>query len=261
MPALALLAGLLLSAQAPTPDATVQAFIQAMNNRDPATAVKYVRGATTPEALKRRATEGGTWPKFTMSDLTDTITGSRAIVGYKLKVEIYGQATEDHGTLILTQVGGSWLIDAHRSQIVESLLEMFTNTQLYGQTHDAALATSCLSNVKQLCLGTLMYVNDQNDRYKFITTNWAEKIAPYVKNSKAFHCPADTSGKVSYAINKGLVGKKESAIRNPGATVMVYEGKGGRLTYRHGGRAAVGYSDGHAVMINVKGGKLLNWEP
>ena len=68
---------------------------------------------------------------------------------------------------------------------------------------------------------------------------------PYCKSERLFHCQSDKSGAVSYSFNVNLQGLKASAVKFPAKTVMLYEGKGGKLEYRHDGKAAVGFADGH----------------
>src|ERR1044071_4742778 len=47
---------------------------------------------------------------------------------------------------------------------------------------------SCLSNIKQLGLGALMYSQDFDDRMP-LGRNWNDAIYPYLKNDSLFHCP------------------------------------------------------------------------
>ena len=42
---------------------------------------------------------------------------------------------------------------------------------------------------------------------------------------------------------------------------MIYEGKNGKLDFRHEGKATVGFADGHAKLIDAQGAKKLRWKP
>jgi len=65
---------------------------------------------------------------------------------------------------------------------------------VFAQAREKARATSCLSNVKQLALGELMYVQDYDETYPLTAAQrdgndpnsdqyyWLEMIDPYVKN-------------------------------------------------------------------------------
>lgn len=64
-----------------------------------------------------------------------------------------------------------------------------------AQARERARQTSCLSNVKQLALGVLLYAQDfdealpptQNDNFVL----WPDLISPYVKNDQIRICPGD----------------------------------------------------------------------
>lgn len=88
---------------------------------------------------------------------------------------------------------------------------------VFAQAKEAAKKTSCLSNLKQLGLGVMMYYNDADDTYPGTSAvagqpwwispgnglnlgwkdpaaeqNWAAEIYPYVKNLGVFVCPSTT---------------------------------------------------------------------
>jgi prepilin-type processing-associated H-X9-DG protein len=84
---------------------------------------------------------------------------------------------------------------------------------------------------------------------------------PYIKNESIFKCPSDASGAVSYSFNANLAGVKLAKVSAPAETVMIYEGKNGKLDFRHEGKAAVGFADGHAKLVNAEGAKKLHWRP
>jgi len=81
---------------------------------------------------------------------------------------------------------------------------------VFAQAREAARTTVCLSNVKQLSLGAMMYVQDYDER--FWTWNWGDycnggniaaglprdssafwtmAIYPYIKNAQLYQCPDD----------------------------------------------------------------------
>ena len=60
---------------------------------------------------------------------------------------------------------------------------------VFAQAKAAAKKTTCISNLKQLSLGTMMYINDHDDtfmlRYGSASSGaptWALVLQPYVKN-------------------------------------------------------------------------------
>ncbi len=76
---------------------------------------------------------------------------------------------------------------------------------VFARAREKARQTSCLSNVKQLTLGALMYVQDydeclfghiQGTRNTFYPPvepflNWSQQVHPYVKNAQIFTCPSN----------------------------------------------------------------------
>jgi len=85
---------------------------------------------------------------------------------------------------------------------------------VFAQAREKARQTSCLSNLKQLTLGWVMYAQDYDEsfpewkwaeNYKAswasgsvspnnASTLWCNAIFPYVKNVQVFACPSDARG-------------------------------------------------------------------
>ncbi len=81
---------------------------------------------------------------------------------------------------------------------------------VFAKAREKARQTSCLSNIKQIGLGSLMYIQDYDEtlfghiqglrnawngqpaNYPVLNTTltWADCILPYVKNSQMFTCPS-----------------------------------------------------------------------
>ena len=68
-------------------------------------------------------------------------------------------------------------------------------------SHGPGHRVSCLSNVKQIGLGILMYSQDYDDRY-MPKVGWVESALPYIKNEGVFRCPElEKSERYGYALN------------------------------------------------------------
>jgi prepilin-type processing-associated H-X9-DG protein len=52
-----------------------------------------------------------------------------------------------------------------------------------------------------------------------------------------------------------------TSVDDPTRTILVYEGKGGQLSFRHNGKAAVAFVDGHAQLVTPEEAKKLIWKP
>jgi prepilin-type N-terminal cleavage/methylation domain-containing protein/prepilin-type processing-associated H-X9-DG protein len=75
---------------------------------------------------------------------------------------------------------------------------------VFARARAKAQQNNCLSNVKQIQLGLIMYASDNNQRYPIAsgtgTPDWANAVYPYIKNSQIYLCPTDatTYGSLTY---------------------------------------------------------------
>ncbi|RYF41544.1 MAG: DUF1559 domain-containing protein [Cytophagaceae bacterium] len=76
---------------------------------------------------------------------------------------------------------------------------------VFARARENARRASCQSNLKQIGLGVLQYVQDYDERYPLAVTGstsatssppvgWADSIQPYVKSTQLYQCPSDTLG-------------------------------------------------------------------
>jgi hypothetical protein len=81
------------------------------------------------------------------------------------------------------------------------------------------------------------------------------------------NCGEDRPGAASYSFNGNLAKKRLKSVTNPARTVLLYEGSGGRLAFRHkdlrkrGPVANVAFDDGHVELIDQKQVDTLKWKP
>ncbi|MCW3096287.1 MAG: hypothetical protein JWL77_1905 [Chthonomonadaceae bacterium] len=133
--------------------------------------------------------------------------------------------------------------------------------------------TSCLSNVKQLGLGFMMYAQDYDEHYP-LPRSWNEGVYPYIKNWAVFHCPyVEEENLPTYAMNRRLKSVLLARIETPQNTVLLFDsipGKnlsGGRELLpdppRHGtgDYYSIGFTDGHAKGVALKDLSGLLWTP
>ena len=92
---------------------------------------------------------------------------------------------------------------------------------VFAQAREKARQTACLSNVKQLGLGVMMYAQDYEETLPLgglnagsggTLTRWYRDIAPYIKNlqirdcpSSSFPVPANVDNRTNYGFNHSLV--------------------------------------------------------
>jgi len=161
---------------------------------------------------------------------------------------------------------------------------------VFAKAREKARQSSCLSNVKQLCTGIMMYSQDYDGRYPFTYWGgpppppwvgswvyWYQLIMPYVKNSQIFYCPSFStaaSPDASYGMPWWYASTTDSSISGMSygvaGTVMIAETtwgvldgpsffasyqsapvNTGRLRDQHNDGLNLGFADGHAKWQKV----------
>ncbi|HWA84457.1 MAG TPA: hypothetical protein VG820_13530 [Fimbriimonadaceae bacterium] len=253
---------------AQTPEQTVQKFADLLTKRDLDGAVALVKNGKLSPEMKQQAAQTREWPTLTLSAFSTKTDGDNAKVTYTMHATGIGDIPDHQETLELTKSGDGWLILAPKEMsasgtqmLLPGVAYLFGNPKAMQPAVDAAKSTSCLSNIKQLALATIMFATDNDDVLKTTSAKWANAIYPYTKNKTILTCPEDKPGTVSYSFNVRLANVSMAKIKNPATTVLAYEGSGGKLNFRHDGRAAVAFADGHAKLITKEQAKTLVWKP
>ena len=254
-------------ASAQTPTDTVNKFLAAWNRRDVDSMTALIKsGKISPSLRASINSDHSTWPKFSISDVHEKVSDSTATVSYVLAAGgAPGTPTPSprNESANLVKSGSEWLIVGPASPpsgdaLIPGLAYLFTHPD-NNIALDAARQTACLSNLKQISLGLLMFATDYDDVLKFKPDKYKASITPYIRNADVFTCPLDPKGTVSYSFNAKLAGISMSKIAKPAETVLAYEGKNGVLNFRHKGRATVAFADGHVKVIDKEMAKKLIW--
>lgn len=124
-------------------------------------------------------------------------------------------------------------------------------------------ATTCLSNVKQLAMASLLYSQDYDNTLPG-TAPWSDQLTPYARNMSLFSCPTlEKAGQVGgYSFNSELAGVKAGAVPTPATVPLIFESLATQLNSveaftaflqnpRHGETRALSYADGHAKGLKV----------
>jgi len=69
---------------------------------------------------------------------------------------------------------------------------------VFAKAREKARQSSCSSNVKQITLAVLQYVNDYDEKFPYLAYNggntlgrhWTELSEPYIKNAQVWECPS-----------------------------------------------------------------------
>jgi prepilin-type N-terminal cleavage/methylation domain-containing protein/prepilin-type processing-associated H-X9-DG protein len=125
---------------------------------------------------------------------------------------------------------------------------------VFGRVRESARRSSCQSNLKQIGLGMLQYVQDYDQKFPFAVQcnagpdptlcygnnnwmGWSVLIQPYTKSTQLLQCPsepnkvqvnADTNGFTDYFYNQNLgynwTTEKVAVLDNPSVTITNGEG-------------------------------------
>ncbi len=87
---------------------------------------------------------------------------------------------------------------------------------VFARAREKARQTSCLSNVKQVGLGMIMYLQDYDELFPPAINSgsgryWMEAIMPYVKNQQLFVCPSSRD----YPCANGTCSNHTAHVRFP----------------------------------------------
>ncbi len=140
---------------------------------------------------------------------------------------------------------------------------------VFARAREKARQSSCLSNVKQLTLGALMYIQDYDER-TMERTRWSATPAshpwtPYVKNDQIWRCPSD-SDTLSYSYPCDQHNRSLGDFTFPAEYVILYDSTSNGYHHsrsnctctdgpwagqrymapRHNDGSNCGYIDGHA---------------
>ena len=102
----------------------------------------------------------------------------------------------------------------------------------FSRARDAARGASCKSNLKQISVGLLMYVQDYDETYPPAST-WQEGLKPYLAPRNAsggstppanlLECPSRQGVVPGYAFNRNLAGKGLDKVFVPNETPALFE--------------------------------------
>ncbi|MDI9583748.1 MAG: DUF1559 domain-containing protein [Acidobacteriota bacterium] len=99
---------------------------------------------------------------------------------------------------------------------------------VFARAREKARSASCLSNVKQLCLGAQMYSQDYDEEVLSSYIGgvwWNNLVMPYVKNTQIFQCPSNKTAYCGYGHNHCNLGYNGSVsmsrVAKPSETVLL----------------------------------------
>ncbi len=257
-----------------SPEATVRSFVAALDRVDLRAASACVAGGKPASQLSRLKPMLMGFEKSTVTvvSLQEETAGAASTVSFQLAMD--GGAA-NKGTmsdrLPLRRYADGWKIvpgkpaSLSKRQYMASLLPFATaiaRPQTLASWMNKTEEQVCLSNMKQLGLAGVQFLADHRGKFTLKTATAKKSLEAYYPGiDRIFHCPQDKSGADSYAFNRNLEGVRATDIAQPQQTVMLYDGKNGRLAFRHNGRAVVAFADGHVELVSRQQAKSLRWKP
>ncbi|HEY3332790.1 MAG TPA: DUF1559 domain-containing protein [Capsulimonadaceae bacterium] len=112
---------------------------------------------------------------------------------------------------------------------------------VFAKAREKARQATCQSNLKQMGIGFVQYVQDYDEKFptdgfllansKAATSSWAAQIYPYEKSTGVFKCPNDTGVAsttgpqypISYGMNINLDGQSQAVATSVAVTVLAVE--------------------------------------
>jgi prepilin-type N-terminal cleavage/methylation domain-containing protein/prepilin-type processing-associated H-X9-DG protein len=147
---------------------------------------------------------------------------------------------------------------------------------VFARAREKARQTSCLSNVKEIVLGTLMYIQDYDERLPRLYYNQTGPptrvtitmmIEPYLKNVQIWNCPsaAHTTTSVagltlrSYSFQQFLDFVKLARVKRTSETVMWFDGCQDSWGPGRGYKPSNGYNGPIAAQTGWPSGCSNDW--
>jgi len=154
---------------------------------------------------------------------------------------------------------------------------------VFARAREKARQSSCLSNVKQICVAILSYAQDWDERLPMCRwhdgTTWRgfrEEVMPYMKSTQILVCPSDSGASISYGASCSNsystmgynTGVALAQVNYPAETYLILCGLSNYehtphnawpgvcscspnyLDYQHNGGTNVGLADGHAKWMS-----------
>jgi prepilin-type processing-associated H-X9-DG protein len=249
----------------------LHSFVSAINHDDVAAASRLVQGGQEGAPLEQIKLQlqkvRGTlqYEDSKVSLLRFVGKDNHAIVKIRLGVKnsLNNRITHDESVIMQMVDRWDWKIvplsieefkrslydqDEEESNVLTNLATYFGQPQAIKEIH----TYKCHDNLMQLGAGA---------RYSPLKANDFRKVLLFhLKNEDVFHCPDQRVGS-AYSFNPRLENIDLEKIQQSAQTVLFYEGKDGKLDFRHDNRAGVCFADGHAELVTPERAKTLKWNP
>lgn len=266
-----------------SPEAAVRSFWSAVTAVDLQSAAACVDGNPSASQLADLERDFKRKPlHFVVSDLRSAVSGDTARATFKLTAQAAAGAqppvVED--SVDLRRDGTIWRITPAeiaafkpgQGGVTLNVATGLAHPEILLAAHRRADEAACLANVDTINSGAVDYYLLEHGRFPRKAADFETAFWPYIKKlanrpaAELFHCPADEGAGESYSFNGRLqgLGFREFGRIKPEIAeklVFVYEGRHGKLEFRHSGRACVCFLNGLPMMVDAKQARDLQWKP
>jgi len=135
---------------------------------------------------------------------------------------------------------------------------------VFARARENARRASCMSNLKQIGLGFMMYIQDYDEKFPKVTLGypsgtapwgpsnpyaWADALQTYIKSPQLYQCPSDSKepksdpaswGYSDYWMNSRLSAQSQAVIASSSLTILSGEGSAGSAYYYYDGCSITG---------------------
>ena len=146
---------------------------------------------------------------------------------------------------------------------------------VFARARENARRSSCTSNLKQIGLGVMQYVQDYDERYPLNNTGnppgfsssgtastfgqWMYRIQPYVKSVQIFRCPSGVNGEDEVTYTQSGVSQNYPGHWNYGVNEFVMERGDSSANDRTPGGLSMATIGSTAVLPMIADSKGLTW--
>lgn len=143
---------------------------------------------------------------------------------------------------------------------------------VFARAREAARATSCKSNIKQLGLAFAQYVQDYDETWPRDTVGgannagWADALQPYIKNQGIYQCPSEPTktlagplqnNYVDYAYSRQLgQNASDASLYKPASCIVAIDGWAGTAAERSAG-CSLATTAGHGSDCGAAGWAIV----
>lgn len=253
---------------APSPEEAVKAFAEALSAQDLVRAAALVHEAPEPKDFDDLVRQLKSAERtFRVTVVRATKNGDRASARYGLVVTLGSKISQRENLNVVSElasVDGRWFLvgpalGTAKDPMNEWAAMLKAGPEGVRRARLAADQALAMSRIKQLAAATLLYAAENDGRFLFNQKNWKDKIADKVEDPETWKSPGDKSEGPSFTFNQNLANRDLTSIRIKQRTVLLFEGKGAKPTYRWEGKAAVAYVDGSVMMISESDARRILW--